>query len=281
MTKNALPVDSRPRGIYYRPKVIIRPGSDTNSFVLWINYMDPIPRGDDYLGHYLTAEANDPAGPYQVRDPDVRMTEKQGIYCDFDIHLVSDTAYMVYTVWKSHGKPVQNTHIKVEQLSADFLGSSGKTSAIFLPFPHQLHPGGADEAPAMFQRKGIYYVLFGHGCCFCAGGSGVNVFSATHPLGPYSSANASYDIGCQTEPGHTPDIGKCESVAKAQQNSVFPVITTTGMEFVWTGDRWQSAEDRLKAHDHQFWTILRFDDAVQPARIKHMEWVDSIDLELR
>ena len=52
------------------------------------------------------------------------------------------------------------------------------------------------EAPAMFKRKGTYYALFGKCCAFCAQGSGIGVWSAAHPLGPWTShAN----IGCSGE----------------------------------------------------------------------------------
>ena len=37
-----------------------------------------------------------------------------------------------------------------------------------------------------FKRKGVYYAVFGHCCCFCMQGSGLFVYTASHPLGPWS-----------------------------------------------------------------------------------------------
>ena len=98
--------------------------------------------------------------------------------------------------------------------------------AIFTPPSGKLHPGGADEAPSMFYRNGYYYIMFGHGCCFCEGGSGLSVFTVTSPLGPYTSSDVSYDIACKPNE----DIGKCHAVTNAQQNDVFQLPYGT---FLW------------------------------------------------
>merc|ERR1719201_507303 len=45
----------------------------------------------------------------------------------------------------------------------------------------------------MFKRKGVYYALFGKCCCFCVGGSGETVYTATNPMGPYVERG---NIGC-------------------------------------------------------------------------------------
>jgi len=37
---------------------------------------------------------------------------------------------------------------------------------------------------------------------------------------------------------------------------VIQVHTPAGLEYVWTGDMWQSAADGIKAHDLQFWAPL-------------------------
>ena len=44
------------------------------------------------------------------------------------------------------------------------------------------------EAPAIFKRNSTYYALFGECCCFCKNGSGVGVYTAPHPLGPWVGA---------------------------------------------------------------------------------------------
>ena len=46
-----------------------------------------------------------------------------------------------------------------------------------------------NEAPILFERKGTYYLMYGPICCFCHQGSGIEVWSASHPLGPWTDMN--------------------------------------------------------------------------------------------
>lgn len=39
---------------------------------------------------------------------------------------------------------------------------------------------------------------------------------------------------------------------------VHEIMTSTGPQLIWTGDRWYSADDALKGHDYQFWTALKW-----------------------
>jgi hypothetical protein len=80
-----------------------------------------------------------------------------------------NTAYFIYTAIS------QDHAIHVEKLSEDFLGSSGKVSAVM---------GRNCEAPALFRRGAAYYALFDQTCCFCREGSGARVWTASNPLGP-------------------------------------------------------------------------------------------------
>jgi hypothetical protein len=94
-------------------------------------------------------------------------------------------SYMIYTVWRPVGPPATSTHMSVERLnSKDYLSSALEATLFTGP------DASADEAPVLLKRKGVYYVMFGHGCCFCEGGSGVNVFTSSHPLGPYQGGSA-------------------------------------------------------------------------------------------
>ncbi len=68
-------------------------------------------------------------------------------------------------------------------------------------------------------------------------------------MGPYQAQN---NIGCkETQPAPCPGP---DSISQAQQNCVFAVPDGSGgMQYVWTGDRWQSAKllDNQKDHDFQ------------------------------
>eukprot|EP01052_Picozoa_sp_SAG31_P072373 SAG31_NODE_31343_length_369_cov_0.896296_1_plen_114_part_10 len=44
----------------------------------------------------------------------------------------------------------------------------------------------------MFERGGRYFIIGGHNCCACRGGSNAYVFTATAPLGNWSAIG---DIG--------------------------------------------------------------------------------------
>ena len=108
----------------------------------------------------------------------------------------------------------------LEQLSPDLLHSTGVGAEI----AGSIHPPGQKrgalkafpvqfvEAPAMFERQGTYYALFGHCCCFCYQGSGAFVWTAPHPLGPWTPQSGGKDLGCQpnktmpTPAGETPTL---------------------------------------------------------------------------
>ena len=148
------------------------------------------------------------------------------------------------------------------------------------------------EAPAMFERSGIYYALFGHCCCFCYQGSGMFVFTAPHPLGPWTQQSQPLsaglvDLGCtanaETPTPKTNPMGKtlpltatvtsgqgcvykgakAASVSQAQQNFVIEIPPSGGedaqSDFIWTGDRWMQAPDGMKGHEPQYWGRLHFD----------------------
>jgi hypothetical protein len=123
----------------------------------------------------------------------------------------------------------------------------------------------------------------GKDCCFCTSGSGVIFFTATTALGPWTQHS---QVGRDAQ-------GK--SITKAQQNFVIPVPDSTGgVTYVWTGDRWGSAPDKVKDHDFQTWLPLEFEsqratnDVGEPTRdtspspdlIKPMVWQDSFFLDV-
>jgi len=163
---------------------------------------------------------------------------------------------------------------------------------------------GFVEAPAIFKRKGVYYALFGNCCCFCGQGSGIGVHTASHPLGPWKYHD---NIGCKKgfktsdKCGCGMNHGSCKniygnSLTMAQQNFVMPVKTTTGTEYIWTGDRWQSGgcpdpskkgtpackpNAGIKYMDLQYWSPLLF--VVDPASglelPQQLQWLDSFVMD--
>ena len=51
-----------------------------------------------------------------------------------------------------------------------------------------------------------------------------------------------------------------------------------GTQYVWTGDRWQTAPDGKWGHDFQTQLPLNFDDA--DGSIIPLEWVDTFELDV-
>jgi hypothetical protein len=153
------------------------------------------------------------------------------------------------------------------------------------------------EAPAMFKRNGVYYAVFGMCCCYCQQGSPVTVYTAPAALGPYTQRNAiDATHGACSQTNATYGASRAalnlrrgeENVRKeqlcrrasgihAQQTDIFPYVSTTGLQFMWMGDRWQSAPDGIKGHDFTFWYPMQFDAT---GNVTAMRWVDSFSVDL-
>lgn len=194
-----------------------------------------------------------------------------------DYHLfvdddASQTAYVIYSA--SHW-------MAIERLTPDYLSSTGATTGVF--------PVYFVEAPVMFKRSGVYYAVFGHCCCYCLQGSGGLVWTAAHPLGPWSlqggGGATQADFICQPDstsnsvvlaleatvpPAPTPGQGCLyggnneTSVAHAQASYVVSVAVNTpqgaATQLVWAGDRWGQSPDGIKGHEPQFWAPVAFDN---------------------
>lgn len=268
----------RPRGILYRPHVVYN--SATALWVLWANIFDV-----GVFQGYFAATSASIAGPYTVAAPAVNLTRTA---CgDFDLLVDSDgTGYIIYTCGHRMG---------VEELSADYLSSTGRTSA---PFPTYFV-----EAPVIFRHEATYFALFSWCCCFCRQGSGAMVHTAASALGPWALVNSTAlpdgDVVCARPPpaqagsaapgwglpppADTPNQGcayvnagpprsDVVSTARSQQNSL---IHLADGRIVWTGNRWGQAPDGIKGHEPQAWLPLRFSDA---GAIEPLVWLDTWEL---
>ena len=101
------------------------------------------------------------------------------------------------------------------------------------------------------------------------------MWTADNPLGPWKNTNN--DIN--------PKVGSFFSkhrVIKAQENAVFVVPGKGGEEdiIVYTGDRWDSAPDKLKSHDFQYWQPLKFNDSNTPPTIAELTWEEWIEIQV-
>ena len=310
--------------VYFRVHVVYRKAVD--KYIMWVN-VDGSPHcpaqqcgAGQMCACYFVGESDTPDGAFRY------VGAAAGRYVgggDFDIITdnVNDTAFIIYTA-------TQQGHVmSVEKLSDSWLNTSfvpqenntmtsgSSTHSTPPPDPAPI-PGISSgiignrfvEAPAIFRRKGTYYALFGECCCFCAFGSGIGVYTASHPLGPWRSHEA--NIGCSaTDPpkpgcgcgmhGGSPAPLQCAnlegtSVTKAQQNFVIPFHTarTSGgnetsdnvsvMEYLWTGDMWQSSSDGYKAHDLQYTYLLEWalDESSGLDLPRAVVWKDSFEIDI-
>eukprot|EP00040_Diaphanoeca_grandis_P042937 m.266442 g.266442 ORF g.266442 m.266442 type:complete len:436 (-) comp67484_c0_seq1:51-1358(-) len=300
-------------GVLYRPHLVWNPS--TQLYVLYYNYVAASGIGSR-IG---VATSLHPSGPWELKTNAITNarpflpSNHNGSMGDFDVMVDDDgTAYIVY----SYGP------MSIEKLSADYLSSAGINASF---------PGGDFdgtvlqedfcEAPSLWKRRvqlntldvidvdgggGVvpeyattYYLTTGHCCCFCYQGSGMIVYTSTHPLGPWRKQAGPSDLGCiQNSSNPTPTMqhtlpstaqispgNGCNykgaisaSASRAQQNFVIPITTTNGETvFVWTGDRWMQSPDGKKAHEPQFWQLLEFDSH---GNVLPLTWVDVLHIDM-
>jgi len=265
---NSISVQDRPAGVVFRPHLVYNP--NTKLYVLIWNYNTG---GSGYLA---AGTAPSPLGPFALQNSQIGIFG--GTYVGDFAPFVDDdgTGYIVYS---------SQFVMHIAQLSPDYYGTPVAYGANFTEY--------FVEAPVMFKRDGLYYVLFGYCCCYCEQGSGVMVHVAKEPLGPYTKLSG--DLACEpitsaqkqyggvSDGVPTPNQG-CQyananmtSVARSQQNYVIQVATPKGTDYIWTGDRWQQAPDGIKGHDPQYWVPLEF---TLNGGIKNMSWVDQFTIDV-
>lgn len=238
-----LPVQNRPYGIMFSPWVAYSPS--TKKYVLWFNILPVVNGAGNFdAAYYAVATSDSPTGPFQTVTVNVtgiaytRLPDAPSIFVDDD-----GSGYIAFT----H----EDTHINhVQALTPDLLGPLVPNGAV----SPQIGPGN-NEGILMFKRNGLYYIGYGACCCFCAGGSNVELFTASSPLGPYTS------LGSITTAGDW----------HAQTGAVW----FTGVDWVLYGDRWQSAPDKLKAHDFSYMAPLVWSADGTP---DHVYWADNVTI---
>ncbi len=118
-------------------------------------------------------------------------------------------------------------------LSDDYLSIVGASTV----FGKEL---GYTEGGGIFVYGGKTFVMAGYGCCFCTLGSNGFLWGADTTLGNYTLLG---DFVARNKDG--------SSVTHAQQFSVTPVFTSTGIVPMMIGIRFGSAPDHVKSHDFQ------------------------------
>ena len=261
-----LPEHVRPEGIYFRPKVIYN--NQTMEWVLWVNHLAPAisPLVSYPEAGFLVATSKTPSGPFTV----IRERASIQVSGGGDFALMVDpndaegAAYIAYDAWGN------NHAVLVERLTPDYLDSLGAEAT-----SGQISPRD-NEAPILFERRGWYFLMYGHTCCFCEQGSGARVWVAPHPLGPWTDTEV--DINPPVRESDILGLGDRE--VRAQCNGVITLMGEQGNTLhLYTGDLWSSAPDSLKSHDLQYWSPpLEFDDNEEVPTIRPMKFTQNFTI---
>lgn len=205
----------------YRPHVARN--ARTGRYVLWINTYD-IPVG------FRVFESASPVGPFVERAPPTLALMSQPGTRNGDENLFVDrdgVGYLAYTDWSVGGDLI------VEELTPDFLSGTGRHVRLGLR---------AVEAPAIFERRGRYYLTFADpNCGYC--GAGGSYMTAPSPLGPWTG-RAAFARPCAGQPS---DVAMLPS-------------TSGDTVFLYQGDLWNDLEPNQATAAH-FWAPLEFDAA--------------------
>lgn len=151
-------------GVYYRPHVVYN--AKTKKYILWYNWYPKL-----WDGQFGVAESDAPTGPFKVVNDNVKVKQNALGVGDLGVFVDDDgKAFLSYNTIQGH-------KVSVEQLDETYTASTMQGSEFIAEHC---------EAGSMFKRNGIYYLLTDVTCCFCTQGSGARVYTAQHPLGPYS-----------------------------------------------------------------------------------------------
>ena len=151
------------------------------------------------------------------------------------------------------------------ELTPDYLNSTGRAT-------YWEPRDGFLEGWGMFKRGSVYYYLTGHGDCVGAMGSDALVFTAPHPLGPWSAdaaTNINPNIG-------TNDGAGARFAVPSQMFNVFTITQANGTNaYVYFGLGWPSNATIDKCR--QLWIPLSFE---ANGTVKRMEFMDEFSLDI-
>ena len=215
----------------FRPHVIYN--KKNNTYVLWINVYDNV-------SGYRVFTGKTPVGPFtEVAEPKITINSNMpaaGLNNgDHDLFIDDDgTGYLTFTDWRTTGT------IVVEQLTDDYLSGTGKVSKSITP--------GKTEAPALFKRKGIYYITYSDPNCGYCSATGTSYRTAKSPLGPWSEGKKISDNSCGGQPSFV-------STMKVNAETIY----------LYGSDLWNNAA-KNEAQANYYWAPLTFaeDGSINP-----------------
>ncbi|MCX5263124.1 RICIN domain-containing protein [Streptomyces sp. NBC_00199] len=219
-----------------RPKVVYN--AATGKFVMWMHKEN----GSDYNEARAAVAVSDTVdGDYSYRGsfrPPSGITSR-------DMTLYKDDDGTAYFVASSNG----NADLDIYKLTADYTGID---SLVANPWP-----GAFREAPALFKRNGVYFML-------TSGNSGwqpnqQRYATATAIAGPWTAMT---DVGDATAYG-------------SQTAYVLPVQGTAGTSYLYMGDRWGNSIGGTVEDSQYVWLPLTF----PTGRTMNLPWYPQVALD--
>jgi hypothetical protein len=77
--------------------------------------------------------------------------------------------------------------------------------------------------------------------------------------------------------GATDDAPLRDTAIAAQQTDIVQYYSSTGIEYMWIGDAWQSAPDSIKGHDFTVWSPMSF---TSDGNITHMSFLANFTVDV-
>ncbi|MFJ4361112.1 RICIN domain-containing protein [Streptomyces massasporeus] len=219
-----------------RPKVMYN--ASTGKFIMWMHKEN----GTDYSEARAAVAVSDTVdGAYTWKGS----FRPLGQHMSRDITVFVDTDGAGYMISAAR----ENYDLQIYRLTADYTGIA---SLVANPWP-----GGHREAPALFKRGGVYFML-------TSGATGWNpnqqqYATATSIAGPWSAMK---NVGDSTAYG-------------SQTAFVLPVQGTSGTSYLYLGDRWGNSFDGTVNDSRYVWLPLTFSNATTVS----MSWSPEVTVD--
>ncbi|MFD5742145.1 RICIN domain-containing protein [Streptomyces massasporeus] len=219
-----------------RPKVMYN--ASTGKFVMWMHKEN----GTDYSEARAAVAVSDTVdGDYTWKGS----FRPLGQHMSRDITVFVDTDGAGYMISAAR----ENYDLQIYRLAADYTGIA---SLVANPWP-----GGHREAPALFKRNGVYFML-------TSGATGWNpnqqqYATATSIAGPWSAMK---NVGDSTTYG-------------SQTAFVLPVQGTSGTSYLYLGDRWGNSFGGTVNDSRYVWLPLAFSNATTMS----MSWSPEVTVD--
>ncbi|MGW0497219.1 RICIN domain-containing protein [Streptomyces sp. NPDC003007] len=219
-----------------RPKVMYN--ASTGTFVMWMHKEN----GTDYSEARAAVAVSDTVGGNYTWKGSFRPLDR---HMSRDITVFVDTDGAGYMISAAR----ENYDLQIYRLTADYTGIA---SLVANPWP-----GGHREAPALFKRGGVYFML-------TSGATGWNpnqqqYATATSIAGPWSAMK---NVGDSTTYG-------------SQTAYVLPVQGSSGTSYLYMGDRWGNSFGGTVNDSRYVWLPLTFSNSTTMS----MSWSPEVTID--